>query len=221
MGCPHATVAGSVLGQAGTHWHAPLTQRSCELQRVPVPGQLAPVQALRMASPQETVSAGGHEGMHSHRPLVQRLPLGQRVPVPQRGPSGQRLRMASPQSKSAGSAAGQAGTHEQVRVAVSQRCPVAQPWSQRPPQPSSSPQAASGAQKGVQVHIRVLSSQRCRAPGQVPAQRPPQPSSAPQAASGGHIGVHWQRPKMHRSRLPRVHGGSQAQVSTQAPLTHT
>jgi len=127
MGVPQATVLGSVLGQAGMHAQAPFSQRSCDPQRVPVPGQLAPVQALRMASPQVTVSAGGHDGMHTQAPLVQRLPLGQRVPVPQAGASGQRLRTVCPQATSPGLMAGHAGTHWQARASVSQRCPGAQP----------------------------------------------------------------------------------------------
>lgn len=52
MGAPQSTVAGSVVGHAGTHRHAPPTQAWPPGQRVPVPHEGPPAQVLGMAAPQ-------------------------------------------------------------------------------------------------------------------------------------------------------------------------
>lgn len=52
MATPQATVAGSVVGHAGTQRHAPPEQVWPEGQRVPVPQEGPPAQVLGMVEPQ-------------------------------------------------------------------------------------------------------------------------------------------------------------------------
>ncbi len=52
MVAPQVTVAGSVVGHAGTHWHTPPVHAWPEGQRVPVPHEGPPAQVLGMAAPQ-------------------------------------------------------------------------------------------------------------------------------------------------------------------------
>ena len=85
---PHATVAGSVDGQLGTHSQRPSLHRWPLAQRVPVPVQGETVQAFPTGRPQSTALAGGHPTVHTQRRVVasQVSPLGHRVPKPHEGP---------------------------------------------------------------------------------------------------------------------------------------
>ena len=116
---------------------------------------------------------------------------------------------------------GQCVMHSQVRVAVLQRWPGMHPPSQIPPQPSLPPQGVVSRQSGVQMHVYDAGSHTAPACGQVPMQWPPQPSSAPHAPPAVQVRSHTHVPTTQWSRGERLHAGSQWQVSTQCPSTHS
>jgi hypothetical protein len=159
----------------------------------------------------------------THMPdMVHERPAAQRVPVPQDCAPGQRLGTVAPHAVLANSSTGgQWGLHSQVLVAGLHMNPFSHPPAHRPPQPSLDPHGAVAVQRGMQTHIRVSGSHAAKGLEHAPRQRPPQPSSAPHIPPASQVVAHWHCPTMQRSRGERVHGGSQAQVSTQRPATQS
>ena len=187
-----------------------------------VPQAERPTGQLVVAS----MSAGGPASCEGQSPTHTQIkrsgshncPAGHIVPLPQTGPSGQMLGIGTPQKVPAKLAGGgQRGTHTQRPSVGSHSSPAAQPSSHRPPQPSSWPQEVSLSHRGTQWQEKSTGSQVALGCAQGPRQWPPQPSSLPQGVVGVQVGSQTQWPSRHRSRGERLHGVSQAQVSTHAP----